>query len=605
MTLETGAILSERYEIEESIGQGAFGHVYRAKHRLLHNQVAIKVLSSKMQQHPNMSDRFLREAQSVAAIDHPNVCRVLDFGELDDGTFFMVMEFLAGVPLDEYLAQRGWLNAPEAIEITLQVCEALAHVHSANIVHRDIKPENLMLLDGQINAVKLVDFGIAGILDPDEVDFPSAKLTRQGMIFGTPAYMSPEQAVSGEVDHRTDLYAVGCMLFEMLTGRPPFEAENITTLLLKHVSEPVPDLHKNSPKPLPAALCDIIERLLAKSANERFEDAASLSQALVEVQRSLQGGDYDTAGGLGAIEGKQHTVVAAVDETVAADRAVPAPVTGPALKKEVLVISGAVGLFVLVLLVGVIVLLVSHRDEPQSVVATNTDVSKKQRKVLKAQRKAFSDDEQVKFAIGLVESNPKEAITKFEALKAQYEDNPHLSYQLGRAHQKNKAVLEAATAYARAVVKEPRYWHDGVVRDGLEACLAQKKCVKAIEPVHKVLTASKQSQSEWVAFLSHAAMEHKSRRVRRSAHGELERKAWIKTLASWQQEALGALHERGCMGKLKHVKALAQHKEKRALPVFKRLAKLPKKGCGFFKRSDCYKCLRKPLKRIISELGEE
>jgi hypothetical protein len=209
--------------------------------------------------------------------------RVTDFGELDDGTKYLVMQMLEG---RELKAQLGAAWAPaEAIDSTLQILAGLDHAHQHGVVHRDLKPENVFVTQDHTGArqLKLVDFGIAKILDDQGTD---AKLTRTGMVFGTPRYMSPEQAAGGKIDARTDLYAVGLILYEMLAGKPPFEAEDTAALFRMHILQPPPAL----PDTLPESLRNVVMRLLEKSRMDRFPDAKEAMQALRAAREDVMAG---------------------------------------------------------------------------------------------------------------------------------------------------------------------------------------------------------------------------------------------------------------------------------------------------------------------------
>jgi serine/threonine protein kinase len=268
-----GRTLQGRYRIDALLGMGGMGGVFRAHHLGLAHDVAIKVLRSEMRSGHIAPARFQREARSASRLDHPNCVRVTDFGELEDGTKFLVMELLVGDELKRRLGAP--LDPAEAIDIALQILDGLEHAHAHGVVHRDLKPENVLLTADHRGRrrIKLVDFGIAKLLEGDDVE---QKLTRTGMLFGTPRYMSPEQAGGGKVDARTDLYAVGLLLYEMLAGHPPFEADDVATLMRMHVLVPPPPL----PATVPPELVAVVMRLLAKTRADRFATAADTSIAL-------------------------------------------------------------------------------------------------------------------------------------------------------------------------------------------------------------------------------------------------------------------------------------------------------------------------------------
>src|SRR5580698_8149923 len=235
-TLEPGTIIAERYRVESLLGEGGMGKVYSAEHVHMRKQVAIKVLHPEMSTTPEVVARFEREAVAAGKIAHPNVAAATDFGRLEDRSFFLVLEYVAGVDLRAVL-RRGAVSPERAVHILRQITSAVGQAHAAGIVHRVLKPENIMLVEreGDPDFVKVLDFGIAkvpvGELTNEEPAASAASgapkiLTQLGMVYGTPEYMAPEQALGQPVDARADLYAVGVMMFEMITGGRPFDHES-------------------------------------------------------------------------------------------------------------------------------------------------------------------------------------------------------------------------------------------------------------------------------------------------------------------------------------------------------------------------------------------
>jgi serine/threonine-protein kinase len=286
--LEKGALVSDRYRVEALLGEGGMGAVYRAEHVLMHKPVALKVLHGDVSNHAEIRTRFGREAMAGAHIDHPNVAAATDFGELPDGSFFLVMEYIAGKSL-RALLDDGKVEPARAIKIARGILAGLAAAHAKGIVHRDLKPENVVLVDknGDPDFVKILDFGIAK-LDPNELSRTrgpaSSPLTRVGAIMGTPEYMAPEQALGDPVDHRADLYALGVILYEMLSGVRPFDGGALT-LMKAHALL--------APPPLPDDLGSVVgserlgvilKRTMAKMPEDRFQSAGELTLALAEVQ---------------------------------------------------------------------------------------------------------------------------------------------------------------------------------------------------------------------------------------------------------------------------------------------------------------------------------
>ncbi|HEX3346431.1 MAG TPA: serine/threonine-protein kinase [Polyangiaceae bacterium] len=280
-----GRILSGRYFIERVIGEGGMGAVYQAEHTHMHKRLAVKVLHPEMSRLPEVVARFEREAMAAAHIEHPNVAAATDFGKLDDGSFFLVLEYVEGKSLREAIAP-GRMELGRAIHVTRQIASALARAHALGIVHRDLKPENVMLVrrDDDEDFVKVLDFGIAKVPVGSlvgENKAPGQALTQLGMVYGTPEYMAPEQALGQAIDLRADLYAVGAMAFEMMTGARPFDHESKVTLLGMHVTAPVPRMSERAPDAnIPPSIEAIVTRLLSKEATARHADAKELIEEL-------------------------------------------------------------------------------------------------------------------------------------------------------------------------------------------------------------------------------------------------------------------------------------------------------------------------------------
>jgi serine/threonine protein kinase len=285
-----GQTLAGRYMIHKKLGEGGMGAVYLAVHTLLEKQVALKVLHGEFARKPDLVERFMQEAKSASRIRHENVIDISDFGVTPDGFVFFAMELLQGHDLHEEISRARLANMPlpweRSRKIFLQICSALAAAHSHGIVHRDLKPENIYLIEflGHRDFVKLLDFGIAKLTEVSEGD---RKLTKTGMLFGTPEYMSPEQARGDTVDHRVDIYAMGCILYQLVVGRVPFEAENFMGILSQHLTEaPVPiDPAALAAIGAPPGVAGIVMRALAKHRDERWATIDDMANAI----RALHG----------------------------------------------------------------------------------------------------------------------------------------------------------------------------------------------------------------------------------------------------------------------------------------------------------------------------
>lgn len=273
-------LLANRYELRAPLGEGGMARVVEAEDTILARRVAVKLLGDDALIDPKARDRFLAEARAAASLSHPNAVAVYDLGR-DGDQSFIVMELVEGATLADVLRERGPLPQEQAVAVAMQVLSALAVAHRRGLVHRDVKPANVLLPGGQVPAessaperVKLADFGIAkGIRDA------AATLTQTGQVIGTPLYLSPEQ-VSGEtVSPRSDVYAVGVLLFEMLAGRPPFPADNPLAVALAHRHDPPPRLDRLQ-RDLDPAVVKVVERALAKDPADRFPDAGAMLTAL-------------------------------------------------------------------------------------------------------------------------------------------------------------------------------------------------------------------------------------------------------------------------------------------------------------------------------------
>jgi len=267
--LTPGTVVGE-YRVEAKIGQGGFGTVYRAVHPLIGKSAAIKVLHRQFSANADMVNRFISEARAVNQIRHRGIIDIFSFGTLPDGRQYYVMELLDGMTLDELLQKRGRLSIDQALPILRSIARALDAAHNAGVAHRDLKPENVFLTfdDEGRPAPKLLDFGIAKLLDPGSISGSKGPRTQTGTPMGTPKYMSPEQARGVGVDHRTDVYSLGVMVFEMLTGEMPFKGEAVMDILLKQITEDPPKPSAVFDK-LPPELDAPILKMLSKEAEQR------------------------------------------------------------------------------------------------------------------------------------------------------------------------------------------------------------------------------------------------------------------------------------------------------------------------------------------------
>jgi eukaryotic-like serine/threonine-protein kinase len=274
-----GELIAERYELEELVGTGGMSSVYRAHDRLLERYVAIKVLHERFTSDGEYVERFRREARAVAQLSHPNIVTVIDRGEQDDRQF-IVFEYVDGENLKALLEREGPLPEPVAIELALQVARALGFAHEQGLVHRDVKPQNVLLNDGR--EAKVTDFGIARSLDV------SGNLTQTGTVMGTSDYIAPEQARGARVDAQSDIYSLGSVLYELLTGEVPFTGDNFVAVAMQHINRPPPSVRERRPE-LSPCVDDVVQRAMAKEPRDRFRSMNELCAALNDCLSELDG----------------------------------------------------------------------------------------------------------------------------------------------------------------------------------------------------------------------------------------------------------------------------------------------------------------------------
>jgi molecular chaperone DnaK (HSP70)/tRNA A-37 threonylcarbamoyl transferase component Bud32 len=277
-----GTTVGGRYVIEDIIADGGMGRVYLARHDVLDKKFALKVLHAELAQNEDLAQRFVREAKAAARIDSPHVVDISDFGRLDDGTGYFVMEYLSGATLAQLIHERGALPAKLIIDVALQLTSGLAVAHEMGIVHRDLKPDNVTLIQrgGHPYFCKILDFGIAKAPTSDS----NKHETLAGTLLGTPHYMAPEQIDGVEVDGRSDIYSLGAVMYEMATGKPPFDAETLVGVLVAHKTEaPLPVRSHEVAAQCPLELQAIIHRCLAKKPADRFASATALHDALKKL----------------------------------------------------------------------------------------------------------------------------------------------------------------------------------------------------------------------------------------------------------------------------------------------------------------------------------
>ena len=298
-----GRIFEGRYRIDSVLGGGGMGRVYRATQLgVAERPVAIKVLHPELASRDVFTQRFQREARTVSQLCHPNTIRMFDFGETDAGELYLVTELLHGCSLQDLLDRHGRLPAARSVHIVSQALKGLAEAHDQGVVHRDVKPDNLFVckVHGETDFVKLLDFGIAWRPEAE-----STRLTRTGNLFGTPHFMSPEQIEGAHVEARSDLYSLGVVLYQMLSGRLPFDGPSSMSVMMAHVNQRPP-----RPPGVPGALCDVVMDCLAKSPDDRPRSAEDMRRRLESALSEVGGADLAEADAIESADGPMDTPAA-------------------------------------------------------------------------------------------------------------------------------------------------------------------------------------------------------------------------------------------------------------------------------------------------------
>jgi serine/threonine protein kinase len=327
------------YRLDKILGRGGMGTVYSGEHVYIRKQVAVKVLHPQFARYPEAVNRFLREARAASSINHPNIVDVTDFGVLADGLVYFVMEYLDGVSLEDVIEREGAVELHRGLNVGNQIALALEAAHANGVIHRDLKPDNIMLLqrpgrrdlvritpdhswiterEQSYDFVKVLDFGIAKVLQPDEL----VAETVQGAVFGTPEYMSPEAARGEDVDHRADIYSLGVIIFDMLTGRPPFEAPAGNEVLQMHIHTPPPSPREFAPhREITEGAERVILKAMQKDPSRRYQNMAEFRADLDNAYGSVTFRRHATGSGLvpRGVEARQKRLTEELDDWIRSD----------------------------------------------------------------------------------------------------------------------------------------------------------------------------------------------------------------------------------------------------------------------------------------------
>lgn len=595
---EEERVLAGRYRLVRLLGKGGMGAVYQAEHVHMRKAVALKLLHREMTVLPEVVARFEREAVAAARIEHPNVAAATDFGRLEDGTFYLVLEYVEGRSLSDALDAEGPFEPPRAVHIARQVAEALAAAHAAGIVHRDLKPDNIMLVerDGDREFAKVLDFGIAKLGDATE---GQQKLTQAGAVFGTPEYMSPEQAKGDVVDARSDLYALGMILYEMLAGKTAFAADELIVVLTKHLTAEPPPL----PGTVPAPLRKLVERLLRKDPADRVQTAAELaallrdfegtglqgSGALAEASFGLFGTNSRWSAG-GSAWGRHLGVVARVARQVPTVLVRRARIGGRSVP------LWAFGLPALLLGMALTIAVLGRGSSD----AKDADPSLTDR----ARRLATAVlDPELPKLLARARQGDREALGEVRR-RAEQEGSVDLWKALGRGYAEIQLLPASVEAYARAAAlsakldDDEEFWRD--LREAVEHEDAREQAVEL---------AATALGPKGVDFLDVLYRETQGVASKASLAALLKPRV---TDPSFDEGASPALRVARALERAKtctEVKDLlpeaVEHADERALRRLRGLTFT--RGCGFLSLKDCHPCLRAPgvpLKEAIDAAAQ-
>ncbi|MDH3624800.1 MAG: protein kinase [Myxococcales bacterium] len=461
-----------RYRITGVLGTGGMGCVYRAEHVAIRRPLALKLLHPEVEGIDGISERFQREAFAIGRVDHPNCVNVSDFGELEGGALYMVLEVLDGVPLFDLLEKEHRLGWRRSLHIARHVLSALAYAHEAGIVHRDVKPENVILVEqeGDPDFAKILDFGIAKLFDDAHIEAGSPGLTQLGVTIGTPTYIAPEQAFGQPVDARADLYALSVMLFEMVTGAPPFDADEVVALLSMHATSEVPRISEVAPRVrVPDEVEAMIRRGLEKKKEDRFQSAseyiAQIDEALTRDSLSPEltslGAAPELPERLSWVEGVRikaedvrKTLAPVVARAVTEVQAIPKRRS----RKEILAVGiGVIALFA--------VLLVAFGSSGPDYLPTRTHLP------LVAPKHGPEAEAAAEM---LEQGQPKEAAAYLRSQRSKVRKEPYAQLVLGHAHASAQRNIEALQAYSRAISLEPSLSKNKLLRTNLDLMLAKQ-----------------------------------------------------------------------------------------------------------------------------------
>jgi serine/threonine protein kinase len=457
-TPRIGDVLDSKFRITDVLGSGGMGCVYLAEHTSIKRPVALKLLHPEVEGIDEVSLRFEREAFAIGRVDHPNCVNVSDFGRLEDGTLYMVLEVLDGASLYELLVRERRIHWTRALHIARHVLSALACAHEAGIVHRDVKPENVILVeqDGDEDFAKILDFGIAKLFDGANLPSGDPRLTQLGVTIGTPTYIAPEQAFGQPIDARADLYSLSVMLFEMIAGEPPFDSEEVVALLSMHASAEVPKLREMAPDVrVPKSVEALIRQGLEKMKEDRPESAEEYIEridAILEQEATSPSEFLEGESGLREIPS---IVAGRMRESLA-------PVARVVKRKKTPTQLVATALMFLAL-IGVFVFAFGSKGPDYLPTRSRLPLVP-----------AKHGPEAEAAAELLAQGRPNDAAAYLNQHKKEVREEPYAQMVLGHAHASAQRNMLALKAYEKAIALEPKLAKDELMRTNLALMLDKK-----------------------------------------------------------------------------------------------------------------------------------
>jgi serine/threonine-protein kinase len=597
-----GTLLAGRYRIEALIGSGGMGAVYRAEHVHMRKAVAVKVLHKEMTAFPEVVARFEREAVAAGRIEHPHVVSASDFGQLEDGSFYLVLEFIEGQSLAKHVSKVGALSPMRALRIARQIVEALQAAHGVGIVHRDLKPDNVMLVekDDDPDFVKVLDFGIAKIKVEETVEQPA--LTQIGTVFGTPEYMSPEQARGELVDARADLYTVGVILFEMLAGVSPFKDDDLVVVLTRHLTADPPPL----PSSVDPTIVDLVLRLMRKNREERVQSASELIERIDVILGSPASAagfaGIPTSGVMRARSAHLSNPELAGPSTADAAQGFAPTILGETtphalarnrladslLKRQITLAGRSIPVW----LFGASALLSVLGIATLIVIGSLLFGGKREAATIKddASNSAVAKDSELSQLIARARLGDQGALAELDARPEPMRgENEWLA--LGRGYATLQRLSTSLSAYQKGVLAKPELGRDPtLLSDVRRAVLDAQTSEAALKFAANALGANG-------VDLLYDVWDFSKTAPSRAALGKLARTYLddeaVRAKASPALKLLlelGKAQKEGCASVKRWLARAASEGDARVVPALKRFD--DRRGCGFLGLSDCYSCLR-------------